>query len=458
MSNMASLQVISKIISTKDLSLLRKYGLSSEHIHEPRMKEVYVFIEKHFNEYGNVPDVATVADKFPDVAEQLVPVGESDKYIAESLWEDHIYHLSADVINKSADLMQTNSVEGVEYLRSQLSNLTAKLNITGTDIISTAHERLETWERKRAGEICYIPTGFHELDAKIEGFAPGEELVVVFARTGMGKTFVLTKMLTESWKTGRRVGLIEPEMSAQKIGYRFDSTYEHFSGSALSYGRELNDDESRYRKYIDELTERSTPFFVAHPKDFGNKVTVSSIRSFCEANKIDVLAIDGISYMADERGRPNDSVTTAMTNISADLMELSTELGIPIIIVVQSNRENGVASGGKPDLSNIRDSDGIAYSASLVLTLYRLNGALHLDLLKNRNGPGDIVLAYDWDADFGRFAFLCEGDYEDGEENDDSSDSKGYRPAGQSQNNNAPRPSRALPTHEYQAPEGEEVF
>lgn len=453
--SMAALQVIGKILATKDLSLLRKYGLSREHIHDPRLQDTYDFIENHYREYGNVPDIATVTEFFPDVVSQLVPVGESDKYIAEALWEDHLFHLSSEVIQKSAELMQTNAVEGVEYLQSQLSTLSAKLNIKGTNIISTAEERLNLWERKHNGEIFYIPTGFHELDAKIEGFAPGEELVVLFARTGVGKTYVLTKMLTESWRSGRVVGLIEPEMSAQKIGYRFDSIHGHFSGSALNYGRDLAENETKYREYIAELKERQTPFYVANPKDFGGRVSVSSVRSFCEANKVEVLAIDGVSYMVDERGKTNDSVTTALTNISADLMELSIELGIPIIIVVQSNRENGVASGSKPDLSNIRDSDGIAYSASLVLTLYRKNSALHLDLLKNRNGPDNIVLAYDWDVDLGRFAFLCEGEYDDGEDDDNGIS---YTPASQS-NNQVSRPPRAISPNAHAAPPtGEDVF
>lgn len=454
--SMAALQVIGKVLSTKDISLLRKYGLSADNIHDPRLKETYQYIETHYSTYGNVPDIASLTDKFPDVIQQLVPVGESDKYIAEALWEDHLYHLSAEVINKCAELMQTNSVEGVQYLQSQLGKLTATLNVTGTNIITTAHERLEMWEKKRSGEIAYIPTGFHELDSKIEGFAPGEELVVVVARTGVGKTFVLTKMLTESWQSGRTVGLIEPEMSPQKIGYRFDSTFKHFSNSALSYGRDLKEDESKYRQYVDELSQRKTPFYVASPRDFGGRVAVSNVRSFCEANKIEVLAIDGISYMTDERGNSTDSVTTAMTNISSDLMDLSIELGIPIIIVVQSNRENGVASGGsKLDLSNIRDSDGIAYSASLVISLYRKDNALHLDMLKNRNGPL-FTLAYDWDTDAGRFAFLCEGEYSSNEDTSED-ENKGYRPASQNNSNGPPRPSRAMPTY-GPPPTGEEVF
>ena len=57
----------------------------------------------------------------------------------------------------------------------------------------------------------FIETGFKELDDVLGGFHLGEELVVIFARTGQGKTWVSLKMLEHIWKMNKRVGLLEPE-------------------------------------------------------------------------------------------------------------------------------------------------------------------------------------------------------------------------------------------------------
>ena len=40
-------------------------------------------------------------------------------------------------------------------------------------------------------------------------------------------------MLAHSWQIGYNVGLISPEMSSSKIGYRFDTLTKHFNNNNL---------------------------------------------------------------------------------------------------------------------------------------------------------------------------------------------------------------------------------
>ena len=141
-------------------------------------------------------------------------------------------------------------------------------------------------------------------------------------------------MLAHSWEIGMNVGLISPEMSSTKIGYRFDTLINHFSNNNLVWGKE----EKGYEEYIKKLKERKNKYIVTIPQDFNKKITVSKIKSFCQKNKIDILGIDGITYLTDERYKKGDNRTTMLTNISEDLISLSIELKIPILVVVQSNR------------------------------------------------------------------------------------------------------------------------
>ena len=233
-------------------------------------------------------------------------------------------------------------------------------------------------------------------------------------------TWVLTKMLTESWRNGFNVGLIEPEMTSVKIGYRFDTIFGHIPNKEVMQGMDIPGFEGdKYHKYLESLRiDHNNKFMVAHPGEFGDSITVSKIRSWVQNEDIKFLAIDGISYMKDERALPSDSMTTALTHISADLMTLSVELKIPVLIVVQANRE-GAMNGGKLALENIRDSDGIAYSASKVISLFKKNECLHIELLKNRDGESDCCLVYSWDINTGKFEFLQEGEVD--EDSDPSS-------------------------------------
>jgi len=100
-------------------------------------------------------------------------------------------------------------------------------------------------------------------------------------------------------------------------------------------------------------------------------------------------------------------------------MDLSIELGIPIIVVCQSNRE-GAKEDDAPDLENIRDSDGIAYNASIVIAARQKGPGIELTIRKNRNGKSGDKLIYLWDIDKGVFKYIPNEE----EERDNSEDIK----------------------------------
>lgn len=330
---------------------------------------------------------------------------ESDEYLVNTLREEHLYGLSVPVITKLSELMQTDSYKAVEYLRSQIDNLKIEKAIKGIDIISEADKRFEVYkETKENKETHFIPTGFEELDDILGGFHKGEELVVLFARTGQGKTWVQMKMLEHMWKMNQRIGLLEPEMSGTRVGYRFDTLHKHIPNSSLIRGEDIKG----YERYINSIKQKEVPFFVTHPKDFQRKVTVSKLRSWVENNKIDVLAIDGISYLTDERKQRDDNKTAQLTHISEDLMDLSEDLGVPVIIVCQSNREG--AKNDDLELENIRDSDGIAYNASIVLSVQQKKAGLQIAIKKSRNSSNSAKLTYLWDANYGKFEYIPSDD------------------------------------------------
>ena len=395
---MIELQVLSKVLKERNASILTLNGITEDYF--ITYPDEYAFIMNHIREYGNVPDKETFLSKFSNFT--IVDVTESDKYLIETFNEEHLYSLTVPVINKLADIIQTDSKAAVEYLQSQLPSLVQNNVVLGVDIVSQAKERLREWQERRENKDRFcIPTGFEEIDEITGGWQRGEEFAVIFARTGQGKSWILIKTLEHAWKIGKRVGLIEPEMSATKTGYRFDTLSGNVSNSALTRG----EDEPDYEKYIENLTKNEIPFFVASPKEFRRNITVSKLRAFVESNHLDILGVDGISYLADERKQRGDNRTTGLTNISEDLMDLSIELGIPIIVVCQSNRE-GAKEDDAPDLENIRDSDGIAYNASTVIAARQKGPGIELTIRKNRNGKSGDKLIYLWDIDKGTFQYI----------------------------------------------------
>ena len=398
---MVEMQVLSKVLNNKDISLITNNNLTEDYF--LNYVDEYNFILNHYARYGNVPDLETFLDKFPDF--QVVKVSENDEYLITTIREEAQYAKTVPIINKVADLLQTNAYDAVDYLRSVLPTLDISKDNIGTNIIKNATDRYNEYLERANGNNKLLSTGFLELDEIVGGLNRGEEFVVIVARTGEGKTWVLLKMLEELWKNKLSVGLIEPEMSYNKIGYRFDTLNANISNTSLLRGN----DNINYKPYIDRLNKNKTPFIVASPKDFDSNITVSKLKMFCETNNLDVLGVDGISYLRDERGKKSDNKTTSLTNISEDLMNLSISLGIPIICVVQSNR-TGAGTENAPELDSIRDSDGIAYNASMILAIKQKEPGIEIAVRKNRNGMRDGKVLYAWDIDKGKFIYVPSND------------------------------------------------
>lgn len=397
---MVSLQILNKIISTKDISIITDNNLTIDYFLE--YEDEYSFIKEHFDNYKNVPDTETFINKFPDF--ELLEVNESDRYLVDAIREEYLYSKSVPVIKKAAELLKSDSNEASRYLQSELVNLTPNYTTPYVDIIHS-NSRVEMFEDKSNNkDKWFIPTGFEELDDIIYGWQCGEEFVVIFARTGIGKSWMLVKTVQHAWEIGKNVGYVSPEMSADKIGYRFDTLNNHFSNMALVRGDKSKVSIDEYRQYNEKLAEHNNRILVSTPMDFNKQVTVGKLRTFVQANNLDMLAIDGITYMTDERYKRGDNKTTSLTNISEDLMALSCELKIPILVVVQSNR--GGTEKDTPDLEDIRDSDGIAHNATKVISLNQKEEALVMKIKKNRDGKIGDKLTYLWDIDLGEFTWM----------------------------------------------------
>lgn len=395
---MVQLQILNRVLETKDISILVNNNLTEDYFIE--YPEEYSFIKQHYENYKTVPDIETFLSNFQDF--EVLTVNESERYLVDTIREEYLYSKSVPVIKHAAELLKGDANEASRYLQSELVNLTPNYTTPFVDIIQDNNRYNIFGSRSSNYDSWFISTGFEELDDIVGGWQQGEEFVVIFARTGIGKSWVLVKSMEHAWSIGKNVGYISPEMSADKIGYRFDTLHEHYSNIALLRGDDSVIDN--YDKYFENLQKQSNKFLVSTPHDFNNKITVTKLKNFVMSNKLDILAIDGITYMSDEKYKRGDNKTTSLTNISEDLIQLSLELKVPILVVVQSNR--GGVDKETPELEDIRDSDGISHNATKVISLSRKGEALSLTIKKNRDGRTGDKLTYLWDIDLGKFQWI----------------------------------------------------
>lgn len=408
---MVGLQLLNKVIQTHDFSIIENNDLTEEHFME--YEDEYKFIVDHYKRYGNVPDKATFVAKFPEF--DFIDVTESDSYLVDTIKEEYLYYKSVPVVQNIAKLLKTDSNAAVEYMFNAMKDLQPNYDLGGTDIISQAQKRLdEFFNRRDNQDSWFFTTGFPELDELIHGIQRCEELLVIYARTNHGKSWVLERICTHIWEIGFNIGYVSPEMGDISVGYRFDTLYKNFSNSDLTWGNKDFDAEA-YQNYINTLKENDKKFIVASPKDFGNRITVTKLRRWVAKYKLNLIAIDGITYLSDERGRRNDNKTTSLTNISEDLMQLSVDVGVPVLVVVQANRSGVVdkESDDTPELESIRDSDGISHNASTVLSVkHSDDGTLTIQVKKRRQGRVGDKVQYQWNPNIGEFIPLSGGGVE----------------------------------------------
>ena len=399
-----AVQIISKVLATRDISIIEENSLSIDYF--TGYDKEYQFIQDHIKQYGNVPDTLTFLERFPKF--ELAEVNESDTYLVDKIREEYLFMKSVPILKRTSELLQTDSNSAAEYLATQIKLLEPNYHLGGIDIVAQADKRFEQFqERKNNPENWFFESGFKELDDIIKGIQRDEELFVIVARTNQGKSWVLGKICTHIWQTGFNVGYFSPEMTANSIGFRFDTLNNHYKNRSLLWGN--NDiDEGEYQNYVQNLKSKQNKFMVATPADFGNSLTVSKLKNWVKQYKLDMVAIDGITYISDERGKRNDNKTTSLTNISEDLMALSVEMHIPVLVVVQANRSGVVEENdGTPELESIRDSDGIAHNASKVIAIrQKKDSVLEIGIKKNRNGSVGGKLNYQWDINTGNFTWV----------------------------------------------------
>lgn len=405
---MIQLQALNYILSKNDIEFLNLYDKRYYFVYE---KE-YEFIKNHYIDEHKLPDIPTVLDHCKDF--EVMTVTESKKYLQDTLFEEYLFESCSKLINASEKGFAKNAVKAKEELIAKLQAIKPPLMTYGEDIIKTAQTRYDHLIDRMADESKYVfSTGLQELDIILNGgLRRGEELLVIYARTNNAKTWIAEKILVSIWAAGNNVGFFSPEMSSISIGYRFDTLFKNFDNKGIM-GEIKDFNTDNYKQYINGLIKKEHAIFsVTNPMDFPDKrVTVSAIKNWITALDLKAIVIDGLSYMTNERSYIKKSTTENLTEICEDLIIASTELGIPIIAVLQANREgardkDGEVSTEAPELDTIRGSDGISHNATRCISLYKAKDIIKLYLNKNRYGEKGQHLYYQYNVNEGIFTYV----------------------------------------------------
>lgn len=253
-----------------------------------------------------------------------------------------------------------------------------------------------------------VPTGLTSIDRMLGGGFHQDELVILAARPGQGKSWFALQIMAQVAKAGGLVLFCSFEM---KRGELYNRMVARESGVDSQKSRRginaLTDDDLRR---ITEARGKLRDYPVVFEDNFG--VSMEGIHSAAlglqaERGPVGLVIVDYIQIAnADEVGRrrrePNK--VQEVGEISRGFKRLAGELGCPVLALSQMNRGIEGRQAKEPMLSDLRDSGNLEQDADIVMFLhhdeaYNANtarkGIADVIIAKQRNGPlGKVELHF----------------------------------------------------------------
>jgi replicative DNA helicase len=271
--------------------------------------------------------------------------------------------------------------------------------------------------------VTGVSTGYVDLDLQLTGLHGGE-LIVLAARPGIGKTSLAMNIaLHVATKEEKATGIFSLEMPADQLLMRLLASHARVDMKKLRGGHRLSpSDEEKFQEVAGQLY--NAPLFI---DDTGSlspfDLRAKARRLKQKHGKLGLIVIDYLQLM---HLKGAESRQLEISEISRSLKALAKELEVPIIALSQLNRKVEERKGGKPMLSDLRESGAIEQDADVVMFIHREeeggdgDGApaesnrtaipVELIVAKQRNGPvGSVDLVFL--SEFTRFESRARGEW-----------------------------------------------
>lgn len=224
---------------------------------------------------------------------------------------------------------------------------------------------------RKDDENCLVgvDTGFKRINQYTGGYRK-QDLVIVAARPGMGKTAKVLKTAVANLKKDVPVGFISGEMSMAQLTARAVAIDTNFHlNQLMKYGFEKTEYFVTLQAHISRI--ENWPLFVDDSGNMDISDVIIKAKDWYRKHNIQLLIIDYIQLMKDRSKKWNNR-SDELLDISRRLKLLAKELNIPLIVLAQVNREcEKRGSSKRPMVIDIKDCGAIEQDADIIEFIYR---------------------------------------------------------------------------------------
>src|SRR5246127_4307482 len=344
----------------------------------------------------------------------FVPTAANAVYYVDIVREKYLLRrliLACDSLSRRCYDDQENDEPLLDDAERQIFEITGdhvKIDVVPTkDLVMEAIEQIEKIYENR-GSVTGLPTGFTEFDRMTSGLHPAE-MIVIAARPTMEKTALGINIAEHvAIDVGKPVAVFSLEMSSQQLVQRLLCSRAKVDLQTVRNGFLSERDFPKLTSAASQLA--AAKMFI----DDTPGLTVTELRAKSRRMKsqydIQLIVIDSLQLLRSMSRRAQDNRQLEISEISGGIKALAKELNLPIIVIAQLNRQPDTRAkeGGRPRLSDLRESGSIEQEADLVGLLVRPEyyetddeakqeraGEAELIIAKQRNGPtGDVPLTF----------------------------------------------------------------
>ena len=363
--------------------------LSPSCFYDPRHKMIYEAMSELVNEHTSV-DIVTVSAKLREkgnleaIGGPVVLAGLSEKVGAAAHIEYYIKILKQksiqrDLITASYEILRDSYDDSVKVdqlideAQSKVynaiqSNLKKDVQEVGS-IINDAMKEIEKNQNKTG--LSGVPSGFPSLDRVTQGWQKSD-LIILAARPSVGKTaFALNLARNAAVDHNMPVAVFSLEMSAIQLVMRLMTTESGLPADKLKGGVKLDPwDWQQLETRLAALSK--APLYIDDTPSIPLMEFRTKVKRLVKSKDVRLVIVDYLQLMqgpVELRGLREQEVAA----ISRTLKATAKELNVPIIALSQLSR-NAVqrqGSGGKPVLSDLRESGSIEQDADMVIFIHR---------------------------------------------------------------------------------------
>lgn len=277
--------------------------------------------------------------------------------------------------------------------------------MTALDYASVQFDRIGQVASGKAVPPNCLPTGLGDLDESIGGLRQ-DDMIIVAARPGMGKSSWLNQVVITNAKAGKTVGVANFEMSSLQAVTRMMSSESGVPFQDIQDERMTDDQLDAYSK---AFVDSSGWLPRIKLEDRMSVATVEGLRRIVGRmvyeHGISLLVVDYLQRMG-ASGFKKDNRVQEVSYLARGLKSIAKEFHIPVVVASQLSRKCEERNDKRPILSDLRESGEIEQEADLVMFIYRdeyydadtpdgHRGELIIP--KHRNGPTGAV-DFMWNA------------------------------------------------------------